>query len=114
MQEDEAVIYERKMKAEEDPVDIDTVINPTGPGTTSATSLHANRSAGPGTGVVTPIVTNGIGGGPAALAVDGALGRLGSNVDLDVAWAEEDPDGDDPGMWGIKVVMEHEESVGYY
>lgn len=109
------------MKAEEDEVDIDNIIS-AGPSTTSTTALHANRSAGPGTGVVTPnlIITNG-GIGHATLAVDGALGKLGSNlgdsgvnIDLDNAWAEEEADDDDPGVWRIKVVMENEENVGYY
>jgi hypothetical protein len=56
------------------------------------------------------------------LAVDGALGKLRSNsgdlglsIDLDNAWAEEEPDDDDdPGVWRMKVVMENEESAGYY
>jgi hypothetical protein len=117
------------MKAEEDEVDIDNVISAhistAGPSTTSATSVHANRSAGPGTGVVTPILTitnsDSSGNGHAAQAVDGVLGKLGSNfgdlgvnIDLDDAWAEEEPDDDDPGVWRMKVVMENEESVGYY
>jgi hypothetical protein len=110
------------MKAEEEEVDIDNVIS-AGPCTTNSTTMHANRSAGPATGVVTPIFTNGGGGSGShgAMAVDGALGRLGSNfgdlglnIDLDIAWAEEEPDDDDPGLWRMKVVMENEESVGYY
>ena len=101
------------MKAEEEEVAIDTY-NTTGP----STSTNATRSAGPGTGVVTPILsgTNG-GNGTAALAVDGALGKLGSNsgdLDLDIAWAEEEPDDDDPGVWRMKVAMENEEIVGYW
>ena len=112
------------MKAEEEEVDIDNVIS-AGLSTTSSTTMHANRSAGPGTGFVTPIFTStnggGSGSGHTALAVDGALGKLGSNfgdlglnIDLDISWAEEEPDDDDPGVWRMRIVMESEESVGYY
>lgn len=103
------MIHKRKMKAEEDEVDIDTISNPTGPSTTSAASLHAARSAGPGTGFVTPILTSGT-NGHALLGVDGALGKLGSgHVNLDAVWAEEEPDDDDPGLWRMRVIVENEE-----
>ena len=110
------MIHQRKMKAEEDEVDIDTISNPTGPSRRSASRLHASRSGGPGTGFVTPILTSGT-NGHALLGVDGALGKLRSssghgdllNIDLDAAWAEEESDDDDPGLWRMKVIMDNEE-----
>jgi len=125
IQEDEAVIYERKMKAEEEEVDIDSVTtlagSGRGPGTTSAAGGNSNLSA-TGTGSATPILT-GIGNGHTPMAVDGAIGKLGplsTGVyaamvgDIDSAWAEEEPDGDEPGNWKMEVAMENEEGPGYY
>ena len=110
------------MKAEEEEIDIDTIvtIGTRGPSTGVPT---ANRSAGPGTGAVTPILTQTSGNGHALMAVDGALGKLGGGggdvgmfveSDLDTTWAEEDADDDDPGAWKMKVMMESEETAGYY
>jgi len=109
------------MKAEEEDVDIDTIvtIGTRGPSTGVPT---ANRSAGPGTGAVTPILTQTSCDGHALMAVDGALGKLGRGgdvammveSDLDTTWAEEDPDDDDPGAWKMEVMMESEETAGYY
>lgn len=127
IQEDEAVIYERKMKAEEEEVDIDSITtlagSGRGPGTTSAAGGNSHLSA-TGTGSATPILT-GIGNGHTPMAVDGAIGKLGPstgvyaamaavNCDIDSAWAEEEPDGDEPGDWKMEVAMENEEGPGYY
>ncbi len=108
------------MKAEEEEVDIDTIVTIGGRGPSTGVST-ANRSAGPGTGAVTPILIHTSGNGHALMTVDGALGKLGGGdvamtveSDLDATWAEEDPDDDDPVIWNMKVVMESEETAGYY
>jgi COMPASS component SWD1 len=134
IQEDEAVIHERKMKAEEEEVDIDSVTtlagSGRGPGTTSAAGGNSNLSA-TGTGSATPVLTStqsgtGIGNGHTPMTVDGAIGKFGPpstgvyaamvgvNGDIDSAWAEEEPDGDEPGDWKMEVAMENEEGPGYY
>ncbi len=124
------MIHERKMKTEEEDVDIDSVTtlasSGRGPGTTSAAGGHSNLSA-TGTGSATPILTGtpsgiGIGNGHTPMAVD-VIGKLGPpstgvyaavDCDIDSAWAEEEPDGDEAGDWKMKVAMENEEGPGYY
>ncbi|PPQ83642.1 hypothetical protein CVT25_006248 [Psilocybe cyanescens] len=95
--EDEAVQFERKMKAEEEEVDIDTVVSGAqaavlGKGTQSGNMGGAATPVGPGNGHTMD------------------LDKLGSGieeiVDVESAWAEEEPDLDTPGGWKMKVVME--------
>lgn len=120
------MIHERKMKSEEEEVDIDSVVTLANSGrglsTTTVAGGNSDLSAA-GTGSVTPVLTaSSVGNGQIAMAVDGEIGKLGppstgiyaSMVDIDTAWAEEEPDGDEPGKWKMRVVMENEEGPGYY
>ncbi|KAF8164829.1 COMPASS complex protein [Crassisporium funariophilum] len=108
--EDEQVQLERKMKAEEEEVDIDTVVSGAH---AAALSRGKGTQSGNMGGAATPIgtVANGtmmdIGG------VTGAIGMGDGLLDADIAWAEEDPDGDKPGGWKMRVVMDNE-AAEYY
>lgn len=132
LQEDEAVLYERKMKAEEEEVDIDTLVSGAqaaaaafgGPGPGGGSGTFPSVGTGTG-GAATPIKPLGNGHTPSSSgsAVDGAIGKLGLvgtgelgavvDMDADSAWAHEEPDGDEPGEWKMKVRMD-DESAEYY
>ena len=98
------------MKAEEEDVDIDTIVSHS----TSASREGGGGSSGGGThsgnmgGATTPV-------GPCA----GDIGTMGDTmgdtgtVDMDVIWAEENPDDDLPGGWKMRVVMDNE-AANYY
>ncbi|PPQ70476.1 hypothetical protein CVT24_013283 [Panaeolus cyanescens] len=94
--EDEAVISERKRKAEEEEVDIDTLL--TGEQISAFDKRRGTQTPGH-TGVSTPIGQPSHG--------DTALGGIdGGMLDLDAAWAEAEPDGDGPGAWKMKIIMD--------
>ena len=118
------------MKAEEEEVDIDTLVS----GAQAAAAAFGGRGTATGTfpgvgtgtgGAATPIKPLGNGHTPSASAsaVDGAIGKLGLvgtgelgtvvDADADTAWAQEEPDGDEPGEWKTKVRMD-DESAEYY
>ncbi|KDR74432.1 hypothetical protein GALMADRAFT_71102, partial [Galerina marginata CBS 339.88] len=98
--EDEAVLFERKMKAEEEEVDIVTVVSGAeaaflggGDGGASTTTAgHGTQSGNHGVGM--------------SMSVD-------VDVDVESAWAEEDPDGDAQGGWTMRVLMDNE-AAEYY
>lgn len=103
------MLLQRKMKAEEEDVDIDTVV--------SHTAL-AGRKGGGGThsgnmgGAATPVGTS----GNAHVADIGTMGESMGDagaVDIDAIWAEENPDNDLPGEWKMRVVMDNE-AADYY
>lgn len=103
------MLLQRKMKAEEEDVDIDTVVS-------HATS--AGRKSGGGTlsgnmgGAATPAGSS----GSAHVGDIGAMGETmgdAGTIDIDVIWAEENPDDDLPGGWKMRVVMDNE-AADYY
>ena len=109
--EDEQVLLQRKMKAEEEDVDIDTVV--------SHTSSAGGRKSGGGTrsgnmgGAATPVGSSGNAHvGDIGAMSEPAMGDAGS-IDIDVIWAEENPDDDLPGGWKMRVVMDNE-AADYY
>jgi COMPASS component SWD1 len=100
MQEDEEILFERKMKAEEEEVDIDTL----------AASSDPNASA-----LLNGTVMDGTGGstnGTPAFSTIAVVGTMGDK-DPDILWADGEPDGDDPGEWRMKIVMDNE-AADYY
>ncbi|KAF8966453.1 WD40-repeat-containing domain protein [Flammula alnicola] len=114
--EDEAVQFERKMKAEEEEVDIDTIVT----GAQAAASFVGGSAGGLGKGTqsgnmggaATPVA----GGKPNArlMDLDSKFGSVGDEiVDVETGWAEEEPDGDLPGGWKMKVIMDNE-AAEYY
>ncbi|CAA7270747.1 unnamed protein product [Cyclocybe aegerita] len=111
--EDEAVLFERKMKAEEEEVDIDTVVSGSqtsalfggsGPTPTSAPETHSAGEAG------TPVHVASLGMENGNSAAD--VGDL-AGIDVDAAWAEEDPDCDVLSQWKVKVVMDNDAADFY-
>lgn len=119
LQEDEAVLLERKMKAEEEDVDIDTIAIATSPPSNGPAFSGFNASkagtpapngdssshpkpdpVGSGEGVA--------GGGRSDSPGDMAM-HVDLSVDPDALWAEEDPDDDLPGAWRMKVLMEDDD-----
>jgi COMPASS component SWD1 len=99
IQEDEEILFERKMKAEEEEVDIDTL----------AASSDPNASALVN-GNVMDVIGGSTNGTPAStVAVVGIMG----DKDPDILWADEEPDGDDPGEWRMRIVMDNE-AADYY
>ncbi|PPR02510.1 hypothetical protein CVT26_011994, partial [Gymnopilus dilepis] len=104
--EDEAVLHERKMKAEEEEIDIDTVVS----GAEAAVLSGKGAQSGNRGGAATPIAN----GTMHAMDIDKlSSGLVDDVVDVETAWAEEDGDGDVPGGWKMKVVMENE-AADYY
>lgn len=99
--EDEEILFERKMKAEEEEVDIDTL----------ATSSDPNASTAVNGGNIVDGTGGSSNGTPASstIAVVGILG----DKDPDILWADEEPDGDDPGEWRMRIVMDNE-AADYY
>lgn len=110
LQEDEEVQYERKMKAEEEEVDIDTIVT----GAEAAVLSGVGRRTGPGTpsghlgGSATPIP-----GGRESDMMDIDSKHFEDAVDLDAAWAEDEPDDDIPGGWRMKIIMDNP-AADYY
>ncbi|KAF5322795.1 hypothetical protein D9619_001174 [Psilocybe cf. subviscida] len=108
--EDEEVQYERKMKAEEEEVDIDTIVT----GAEAAVLSGVGRRTGPGTpigymgGSATPIA-----GGRESDMMDIDAKHFEDGVDLDAAWAEDDPDDDISGGWRMKIIMDNP-AADYY
>ena len=103
------MLLERKMKAEEEDVDIDTVVSHAGSvGRKGAGGTHSGNMGG----AATPIGTSGntLAGDMGIMAE--AMGDTGT-VDMDVIWAEENPDDDLPGEWKMRVVMDNE-AADYY
>lgn len=95
-QEDEAVQFERKMKAEEEEVDIDTIL-------TGAEAVHGSKGTQSGNmgGAATPV-----GQGNGTMMDLDKLGSGNDETDIETTWAEEEPDLDILGGWKMKVVME--------
>ena len=93
------------MKAEEEEVDIDTIVT----GAQAAVLGGLGTSSGNMGGAATPIGT-----GPRSYFMD--VDKLGSGMgdDIEAAWAEEEPDSDIRGAWKMKVVMHSEEASEYY
>jgi len=104
--EDEQVLLQRKMKAEEEDVDIDTIVS-------HAASAGSNGGGGTRSGnmggAATPVGTSGNGD---MGTMNEAMGDAGA-VDMDIIWAEENPDDDLPGGWKMTVVMDNE-AADYY
>uniref|UniRef100_A0A8H7XZC7 WD40 repeat-like protein n=1 Tax=Psilocybe cubensis TaxID=181762 RepID=A0A8H7XZC7_PSICU len=98
--EDEAVQFERKMKAEEEEVDIDTVVT----GTQAAVVSKGTHSGNMG-GAATPIGT----GNGHTMDLDKLGSGMDEIIDIETSWAEEEPDLDIPGGWKMKVIMESSE-----
>ena len=95
------------MKAEEEDVDIDTVVSHA----TSTVRNGGGTHSGNMGGAATPV---GTAGNPHV----GDIGIMGevvgdTAVDIDAIWAEEDPDNDLPGGWRMRVVMDNE-AADYY
>ena len=93
------------MKAEEEEVDIDTIVT----GAQAAVLGGQGTLSGNMGGAATPI-----GPGPGSCSMD--VDKLGSGMgdDIEAAWAEEEPDTDIPGAWKMKVIMDSEEAAEYY
>ena len=95
------------MKAEEEDVDIDTVVS---------NAASASCKGGGGThsgnmgGAATPTIGNAHAGDIGSM--NEAMGDPEA-VDIDLMWAEENPDGDLPGEWKMRVVMDNE-AADYY
>ena len=108
--EDEQVLLQRKMKAEEEDVDIDTVVSHTA--STSRKSEGGTHSGNMG-GAATPVGSS----GNAHVGDIGAMSEVAMGdaaaIDIDVIWAEENPDDDLPGGWKMSVVMDNE-AADYY
>ena len=106
------MLLQRKMKAEEEDVDIDTVV--------SHTASASGRKSGGGThsgnmgGAATPVGSSGNANvvGDVGSISDATMGVAGA-IDIDVIWAEENPDDDLPGGWKMRVVMDNE-AADYY
>jgi COMPASS component SWD1 len=105
------VLLQRKMKAEEEDVDIDTVV--------SHTASAGGRKSGGGThsgnmgGAATPVGSSGNAHvGDIGAMSEAAMGDAGA-IDIDIIWAEENPDDDLPGGWKMRVVMDNE-AADYY
>lgn len=96
MQEDEEILFERKMKAEEEEVDIDTLAASSDPNAANGNIIEGTGGSANGTPAST-------------IAVVGILG----DKDPDILWADEEPDGDDPGEWRMRIVMDNE-AADYY
>ncbi|KAJ2927391.1 hypothetical protein H1R20_g9706, partial [Candolleomyces eurysporus] len=127
IQEDEAVILERKMKAEEEDVDIDSFVVATSPPISGGLAGPVTRDQsvtsdrGPTPALVNGTAnTNGNGHHAMDTKPNGTLAagddnkmlvdtNSNSTVDPDTLWAEEDPDDDVPGGWRMRVLMEDEE-----
>jgi len=98
------------MKAEEEDVDIDTVV--------SHAASAGRKSNGGGThsgntgGAATPVGTSGNAHAGDMGTMSDTIGDAGA-VDMDVVWAEENPDDDLPGGWKMKVVMDNA-AADYY
>ena len=94
------------MKAEEEDVDIDTIVS-------HAASAGSNGGGGTRSGntggAATPVGTSGNGD---MGTMNEAMGDAGA-VDMDIIWAEENPDDDLPGGWKMTVVMDNE-AADYY
>lgn len=96
------------MKAEEEDVDIDTVV--------SHTASAGGRKSGGGTrsgnmgGAATPVGSSG--NVQVGDMSEAAIGGAGA-IDIDLIWAEENPDDDLPGGWKMRVVMDNE-AADYY
>ena len=109
LKEDEQVLLQRKMKAEEEDVDIDTVV--------SHTASASGRKSGGGThsgnmgGGATPVGSSG-NAHVGDITMGEAMGDAGA-IDIDVIWAEESPDDDLPSGWKMRVVMDNE-AADYY
>ncbi|KAF4616164.1 hypothetical protein D9613_011428 [Agrocybe pediades] len=101
--EDESVLYERKMKAEEEDVDIDTVVT----GVEAAVLGTKGTQSGNMGGSATPIASS------KARPMD--LDKVGTGItdDVETSWAEEEPDDDVPGGWKMKIVMDNDASDYY-
>lgn len=95
------------MKAEEEEVDIDTVVT----GAEAAVLGAKGTQSGNKGGAATPVRN----GHSHAMDIDklGSVGLGDDAVDAETAWAEEDPDGDTLGGWKMKVIME-DEAADYY
>ena len=106
------MLLQRKMKAEEEDVDIDTIVShAASSGSKSGSGTHSDsNNMGGG---ATPVGSSGnahvgdIGG-----AMSEAMGDAGA-IDIDAIWAEENPDNDLPGGWKMRVVMDNE-AADYY
>lgn len=102
------MLLQRKMKAEEEDVDIDTIVSH------AASAGYQGSSGGTHSGnmggAATPVGTS----GNAHVGDIGAVGEvMGDTVDMDVIWAEDNPDDDLPGGWKMRVVMDNE-AADYY
>lgn len=93
------------MKAEEEEVDIDTIVT----GAQAAVLGGLGTLSGNMGGAATPIGT-----APGSYSMD--VDKLGSGMgdDIEAAWAEEEPDTDVRGAWKMKVIMDGEEASEYY
>jgi COMPASS component SWD1 len=100
------------MKAEEEDVDIDTIV--------SHTASAGGRKSGGGTlsgnmgGAATPVSSSGNAAhvGDIGTMSEVAMGDAGA-IDIDLIWAEESPDDDLPAGWKMRVVMDNE-AADYY
>ena len=102
--EDEAVLFARKMRAEEEAVDIDTIVaGALAPESGGARSGNRGGAATPvGDGSVPPI------------DLDSKFGAAGEEtIDLETVWAEEEPDDDVRGGWRMKIIMDNEAAEFY-
>jgi COMPASS component SWD1 len=96
------------MKAEEEDVDIDTVVSH---------AASAGRKGGSG-----GTQSGNMGGAATPVGTPGNAGDIGTMsdvigdaeaVDMDIIWAEENPDDDLPGGWKMRMVMDNE-AADYY
>lgn len=96
------------MKAEEEDVDIDTVVSHDSAGRKSGGGTHSGNMGG----AATPVGPSGNAHVGDIGAMSDAMGDAGA-IDIDVIWAEENPDDDIPSGWKMRVVMDNE-AADYY
>ena len=98
------------MKAEEEDVDIDTIVSDAASaGRKSRGGTHSGNMGG----AATPVGSSGNAHmGDIGAMNEVAMGDAGA-IDIDIIWAEENPDDDLPGVWKMKVVMDNE-AADYY
>jgi len=91
------------MKAEEEEVDIDTVVT----GAQAAVLGAKGTQSGNMGGAATPVTSS------KAQPMD--LDKVGTGIsdDIETLWAEEEPDDDVPGGWKMKIIMDNEASDYY-
>ena len=104
------MLLQRKMKAEEEDVDIDTVVShAASTGSKSGGGTHGDNNMG---GAATPVGSSGNAHVADIGTMSEAMGDAGA-IDIDGIWAEENPDDDLPSGWKMRVVMDNE-AADYY